>query len=114
MCELTDRLIRIAKNDLNLDNSNTIFEAVRIINRLKRCERFSPYVEWNGVAEMQPEEFGGYLNRDDVLAALDHGNKSEYPTGPRNTIGGMLKDADTGEVYEPLTTDQADFAEDLS
>jgi hypothetical protein len=82
-------------------------------NAIEKCARFSPYVECTGKAEMQPEEFGDYLDRDDVLALLAVGNKSQYPTGPRNTIGGMLKDTDTGEVYEPLTTDLSDFPDDL-
>jgi hypothetical protein len=53
--------------------------------------------------------------RDGVLEIVQEaGNSSEKQNlGSRNTIGGMLKDNDTGEVSEPTTTHISDFPEDL-
>jgi hypothetical protein len=46
--------------------------------------------------------------------AQEAGNSSKkQDLGSRNTIGGMLKDNDTGEVSEPTTTHISDFPEDL-
>jgi hypothetical protein len=49
-----------------------------------------------------------------ILAAQEAGNSSKKQNlGFRDTVGGMLKDNDTGEVSEPTTTDLSDFPEDL-
>ena len=36
MSELTERLISIAKNELNLDNSTALYKAVRVIRAVKK------------------------------------------------------------------------------
>ena len=50
----------------------------------------------------KPERADGIQWAKDKLAkALEVSN--EYPSGSRDTVGGMLKDMDTGEVREPTT-----------
>jgi hypothetical protein len=58
---------------------------------------------------------GEWMKVKDMLAvAQEVGNSSKKQNlGFRNTVGGMLKDNDTGKVSEPTTTDLSDFPEDL-